>query len=171
MASALRSVFIGFKYLFRRPYTRQVPDKEPPFKTERTRGRHILYIEKCVGCSMCQIVCPADAIDMVKLEGEWKQNRKKIFPAIDIHRCTFCGLCVEICPTGALVMTDVTGGDLVTLDKDADPRTYDPYSLREIKEVPKYRVTLTKSIWTPRPPMWRPRPPPKKVGAQQRGKG
>ena len=143
----LGSIILGLKYLLRRPYTRLVPEKERPFKTETTRGRHILYMDKCVGCRMCQIVCPADAIQMVRVEGNWKRNMKKIFPRIDLHRCTFCALCVEVCPTGALVMTDITGWELTTEDKSKTILM--PYELGEPKT--PYRLTVTKSKWIPPP--------------------
>jgi pyruvate formate lyase activating enzyme len=45
----------------------------------------------CLGCNLCQEVCPVDAV-RVNAERRW----------IDIQRCNFCGLCVERCPGGAL---------------------------------------------------------------------
>ena len=111
------TVKVAMKFLFKRPYTRMVPKSHYPFKTENLRGRHVLDMSKCIGCTMCQQVCPANAIDMVEVEGEWRQNPRKRFPRIDLHKCTYCGLCVEYCPTGALSMTTYTGFELYTRDK------------------------------------------------------
>ncbi len=146
----LGSIILGLKYLLTKPYTRLVPEKEHPFKTETTRGKHVLYMDKCTGCTMCQRVCPADAIQMVRVEGEWKRNKKKIFPRIDLHRCTFCAMCVEVCPTGALAMTDITGWELTTEDKEKT--IYMPYELSEPK--PPYRITVSKNKWIPPPPFY-----------------
>ncbi len=135
------------KYLFKRPYTRMVPKSEPPFKTDHTRGRHILIMEKCTGCSMCKMVCPANAIDMEKVEveeGKYPQNKKKMFPRIDLHKCTFCGLCVEYCPFGALEMTDITGFELFTTDKATTLKH--PTDLAVPPNV-KHAITITKQMF------------------------
>jgi NADH-quinone oxidoreductase subunit I len=113
----LSTIAEAVKYLFKRPYTRLVPAKTGPFKTDRMRGAHILDMSKCTGCSMCQLVCPANAIDMVEVPGQYPQNPRRRFPRIDLHRCTFCALCVEYCPFDALYMTSVTGFELYTRDK------------------------------------------------------
>ena len=72
------------------------------------KGRHILYTDKCTGCSLCAIVCEniAACIDMVKVEGDWSENPKDIMPQIDYGKCVFCGLCVDACPFYALYMSN-----------------------------------------------------------------
>ncbi|GKS60897.1 MAG: NADH-quinone oxidoreductase subunit I [Candidatus Nitrosocosmicus sp.] len=72
------------------------------------RGRHILFHDKCTGCQLCAIACEgiAEAITMVKVDEQWKQNKKSIMPQIDYGKCVFCGLCVDACPFYALYMTD-----------------------------------------------------------------
>jgi len=112
-----QSLLKSLKYLFTKPYTRQVPRIDKSFKSPVTRGAHVLDMSKCTGCSMCQQVCPANAIDMVVVEGNYPQNPRKRFPRIDLHKCTFCGLCVEYCPFNALSMTSATGFELFTVDK------------------------------------------------------
>ena len=47
--------------------------------------------EKCVGCSACVEVCPAQAISMVG--GKAKINADK---------CVDCGRCAQVCPREAL---------------------------------------------------------------------
>ncbi len=149
----LRQIMLGLKYVFRKPYTRMYPYKEKAFTTPATRARHILDMDTCIGCRACQLACPADAIKMYRVEGEYPKNRLKIFPGIDYSRCTYCGLCVEACPTGALKMTDYTMEHLITEDKASTL-----YTPQDLAQPPpgEYRVTLSKETW--RPP---PSPPPK----------
>ena len=61
--------------------------------TKRPRGRVHLIEGKCIACgARCQMVCPADAIEMNE-KGE---------PIIDIEKCTVCMKCVKECPADAL---------------------------------------------------------------------
>ena len=57
---------------------------------------------------LCAIACEgiAEAIGMVKVDEQWKQNKKAIMPQIDYGKCVFCGLCVDACPFYALYMTN-----------------------------------------------------------------
>jgi NADH:ubiquinone oxidoreductase subunit 6 (subunit J)/NAD-dependent dihydropyrimidine dehydrogenase PreA subunit len=43
---------------------------------------------------------------MVKVNEQWKHNKKSIMPQIDYGKCVFCGLCVDACPFYALYMTN-----------------------------------------------------------------
>ena len=72
------------------------------------RGRHILYHEEMYRMSARQLTCEgiAEAIGMVKVDEQWKHNKKAIMPQIDYGKCVFCGLCVDACPFYALFMTN-----------------------------------------------------------------
>jgi NADH-quinone oxidoreductase subunit F len=48
--------------------------------------------EKCIGCTKCHQVCPADAIPFTPFQRA----------VIDGTKCTRCGLCSRVCPTGAV---------------------------------------------------------------------
>ncbi|MFQ6095746.1 MAG: 4Fe-4S dicluster domain-containing protein [Candidatus Bathyarchaeia archaeon] len=68
--------------------------------------RYSLFLDKkrCVGCEICQIVCPREAIESrkpTKVEGE-KLKQPTIM--IDENKCQFCGICNAICPFGALTL-------------------------------------------------------------------
>jgi len=64
------------------------------------RGMIRLYKDVCIGCTLCAMVCPADAMKMVTQEG-------KKLPTINYGRCVFCAFCVDICPVDALKETGV----------------------------------------------------------------
>jgi NADH-quinone oxidoreductase subunit I len=64
------------------------------------RGMIRLYKDVCIGCSLCAMICPADAMKMTTWEG-------KKLPQINYGRCVFCGFCVDVCPVDALKETRV----------------------------------------------------------------
>jgi len=85
--------------------------------------RYSLVLDKsrCVGCEICQIVCPKEAIEIikpVKIEGE-KLKQPTIM--IDENKCSFCGICNAICPFGALTLK-INGEKVVpVLEKESFP--------------------------------------------------
>src|SRR4051794_957628 len=100
-------------YLFKPPVTEQYPEYVPPVQT-RFRGKHMLMrydngLERCIGCSLCAIYCPAQAIYVEAAEntdearyspGERYAKRYEI----NMLRCIYCGYCQEACPTEAIVL-------------------------------------------------------------------
>lgn len=66
--------------------------------------------EKCVGCKMCERVCPSNAIQIEKVE----DRRFKAIVRMD--KCIFCGQCVDTCRKGALENT--SSFELASLDKN-----------------------------------------------------
>ena len=53
-----------------------------------------LDADKCVGCGLCEIVCPHGVFEM-------SENEKRVFIA-DKDACIECGACSLNCPTKAL---------------------------------------------------------------------
>ena len=54
--------------------------------------------EKCIGCGLCEIVCPANAIKMVEDEN----GKKK--PVVDENFCLGCGVCNVKCKEKAITL-------------------------------------------------------------------
>lgn len=112
--SVFTGLFIVVKHMFRRPITVQYPEQKrklPP----RSRGRHYLTKwadgkERCVGCELCAIVCPSQAIYVKPAEnepGEESHSHGERYASdfqINMLRCIFCGYCEEACPTGAIIL-------------------------------------------------------------------
>lgn len=111
----IQGLWIVFKYAFRRPDTIQYPE-EQRLLPARSRGRHYLTKwedgkERCVGCELCAIVCPSQAI-YVKPAANAPENphshgeRYASDFQINMLRCIYCGYCEEACPTGAIILSN-----------------------------------------------------------------
>lgn len=111
----LRGLLIVLKYAFKKPVTLRYPEKKRKLP-ERSKGRHHLTKwndgkERCVGCELCAIVCPSQAIYVKAAENTPEKHvshgeRYAADYQINMLRCIFCGFCEEACPTGAVVMGD-----------------------------------------------------------------
>lgn len=109
----LRGLLITGRYAFRRRVTTQYPDEKMKVEA-RFKGRHWLTryddeLERCVGCELCVIVCPSQAIYVQAAENtpEHQVSKGERYATdfqINMLRCIFCGFCEEACPTGAIVL-------------------------------------------------------------------
>jgi NADH-quinone oxidoreductase subunit I len=65
--------------------------------------------ENCIGCRLCEYICPSQIIAVTLRKGEARQNGKGATYAgsflLDYQACMQCELCVQVCPTDAIVMT------------------------------------------------------------------
>jgi NADH-quinone oxidoreductase subunit I len=109
----VRGFATTIKHLLEGPVTVQYPEEERPVR-ERFKGRHSLKrydngLEKCIGCSLCEAACPADAI---WVEAAENTDEERYSPGeryaktyeINMLRCIFCGYCEDACPTEAIVL-------------------------------------------------------------------
>jgi len=89
-----------------------------------------LSLEKtrCVGCQICTLACPKDAIKLEKQPKGEGQRAKKAKVDIDLAKCNFCGICDVTCPYGAIKLTLNGEHVLSVLDKESFPQL-----IRDIK--------------------------------------
>ncbi len=115
VARAMRVTFIN---LFRKPVTVHYPDVERPYP-DRFRGLLALTYDKttgeenCIGCRLCEFVCPP-AVIKVEMDKQEKRNYAKTF-TLELYACEFCELCVQVCPTDAIIM--MKSFDMATADR------------------------------------------------------
>ncbi len=88
--------------------TVQYPEEKTP-QSPRFRGLHALRRypsgeERCIGCKLCEAVCPALAITIDTDERDDGTRRTTRYD-IDLFKCIFCGFCEEACPVDAIVET------------------------------------------------------------------
>jgi NADH-quinone oxidoreductase subunit I len=122
-AAAMR---VTLRNLFRKPVTVHYPEVTRPYP-DRFRGVLALVYdpetgeEACIGCRLCEYVCPPQVIKVQMLKAE-KRNYAKLF-YLELYACEFCELCVQVCPTDAIIMLktfDLAVSDRreLLLDKD-----------------------------------------------------
>jgi NADH-quinone oxidoreductase subunit I len=113
-----RAMRITGMHLFRKPVTVHYPNK-PRAYPDRYRGLLALTYdpqtgeENCIGCRLCEFVCPPAVIKVEMLKTETR-NYAKTF-TLELYACEFCELCVQVCPTDAIVM--MKSFDLSTTDR------------------------------------------------------
>jgi len=121
-----RAMGVTFRNFLRRPVTVRYPTVKRVYP-DRFRGVLALTYdretgeENCIGCRLCEYICPPQVIKVEMLKAE-KRNFAKTF-TLELYACEFCELCVQVCPTDAIIMLktfDVATADRreLLLDKD-----------------------------------------------------
>jgi NADH-quinone oxidoreductase subunit I len=113
-----RAMGMTLRNFFRRPVTVRYPTVKRVYP-DRFRGILALTYDKdtgeenCIGCRLCELICPPQVIKVEMLKAE-KRNWAKTF-TLELYSCEFCELCVQVCPTDAIVM--LRSFDLATSDR------------------------------------------------------
>ena len=116
--AVLRAMRVTFINLLRKPVTVHYPDVTRAYPD---RFRVVLALvydketgeEACIGCRLCEYICPPQVIKVEMLKAE-KRNYAKTF-TLELYACEFCELCVQVCPTDAIIM--MKSFDVATADR------------------------------------------------------
>jgi NADH-quinone oxidoreductase subunit I len=138
----LKGLSITGKKLFTKPITVQYPEEKTP-QSARFRGLHALRRyqngeERCIGCKLCEAVCPALAIT-IDTEMRKDGTRRTTKYDIDLFKCVYCGFCEEACPVDAIVETKIfefhfENRNEKIISKDKLLEIGDLYEIEEIKD-------------------------------------
>ncbi len=106
----IQGLKITWKHFLGKKITIFYPEEEIP-KSNRFRGLHALMKydngeERCIGCKLCEIICPAKAIT-IKTDIRFDGSRRTTKYEIDLFKCIFCGYCEEACPVDSIVQTKI----------------------------------------------------------------
>ncbi|UCE44484.1 MAG: 4Fe-4S binding protein [Candidatus Bathyarchaeota archaeon] len=79
-------------------------DKKLVLERKTLSVRHLLTLDEdlCVGCGICEAICPKESPKLspaITRDGRLMQK-----PLVDFEedKCIFCGECVDLCPTNAI---------------------------------------------------------------------
>ena len=118
LGAVRRAMGVTFLNFLRKPVTVHYPEVKRVYP-DRFRGVLALTYDKetgeenCIGCRLCEYICPPQVIKVEMLKAE-KRNFAKVF-TLELYACEFCELCVQVCPTDAIIM--MKSFDLATSDR------------------------------------------------------
>ena len=76
----------------------------------------------CVGCQICSLACPKEAISVGKEPKNFGEKTQKPRVDVDLSKCNFCGVCDVLCPFGAISVTVDGKHALSILEKQSFPK-------------------------------------------------
>ena len=111
LTELLKGMAVTWRAFLAPKITLMYPDEKTPL-SPRFRGLHALRRypngeERCIGCKLCEAVCPALAITIDIHERDDGTRRTTRYD-IDLTKCIFCGFCEEACPVDAIVETSIS---------------------------------------------------------------
>jgi NADH-quinone oxidoreductase subunit I len=110
LVELLKGMSVTGRYMFARHVTIEYPEEKTPqsfrFRGLHAQRRYANGEERCIGCKLCEAVCPALAIKIEIAERDDGTRRTTQYD-IDMTKCIFCGFCEESCPVDAIVESRV----------------------------------------------------------------
>lgn len=123
MIAALGSATLGsframgttLRNFFRRATTVQYPKVQRSLPRQWRGGTFALTLdpetgeENCIGCRLCEFICPSQIIRVTLRKGDKRENGIGATYSdeftLEFEACMQCELCIQVCPTDAIVMT------------------------------------------------------------------
>jgi NADH-quinone oxidoreductase subunit I len=115
LLGSLRAMGATLRNFFRRANTVQYPRERRTLPPQWRGGTFALTLdpetgeENCIGCRLCEYICPSQIIRVTLRKAEKRQNGLGATYCdrftLDYEACMQCELCVQVCPTDAIVMT------------------------------------------------------------------
>jgi len=93
----------------------------------------VLDDQRCVGCEICRIACPKEAITVEKSSKSEGKKLGKSTVNVDETKCHFCGVCTAICPFGALTLSMNGERWVPVLEKESFPQVVHEVTVDETK--------------------------------------
>ena len=115
LLGTLKALGTTLRAAFRKPTTLRYPKQKRPLPARWRGGSFALTFdpttgeENCIGCRLCEYICPSEIIAVTLRKGEARANGIgatycDVF-TLDYQACMQCELCIQVCPTDAIVMT------------------------------------------------------------------
>jgi len=108
---------VNLRNIFRPKNTEALPWEETRARSARYRASFALVHnehgeEACIGCKMCEKICPSEIITVVpggRVESPATGKKRGSCSdfILDLNACIVCELCVQVCPEDAILMLKV----------------------------------------------------------------